>query len=533
MNHEPVFQDLEALIGELVSWDSITHTRGERDFPYRLQEKLLSLPCFQRNPERVRLHDGPDGRQSLSALYRAEQPETDQTIVLISHFDTVDTREYGALSPLAFDAVALTEKIKASDGGFADQVLHDAKSGEYLFGRGIMDMKAGLAIHLHILEKAAQEKWPVNLLLVTVHDEEGDSDGMRSMIPVLHERAKEEGLTWRLFLNGEPSFPVTETDESQYMYTGSAGKLMPAVVVKGQGTHGGEGEKGISAPFMLSYVTREMEWNPVFSETVYEEENTLPVTLSAKDMKKEYSVQTPAYMYSMFNLLILKQGPDEVMAGFRQVVEDAMAACEADWHRKIPKAKGRTIRVMTYEELAAYAEEHADPSVLAQGMQRIAADASLDLRERCMKQTEWLISLCPELGPVAVCLYVPPYYPAVNSSDSPLIQRIQRAVYEAGETNARPLTHRHYFNGISDLSYVQAVETSRMAEAYVRNMPLDDSVYHIPFREMAELDAPVFNLGPFGKDPHLVSERLHRENAFHETPRLITAVIQAVIAETD
>lgn len=533
MNHEPVFHDLEALIAELVSWDSITHTRGERDFPYRLQEKLLALPCFENRPDRVRLHDAPDGRQSLSALYRPEASSPDRTVVLMSHFDTVDTREYGALSPLAFDAFALTEKIKAADGGFAPHILEDAKSDAYLFGRGIMDMKAGLAVHLHIMEKAAREQWPVNLLLVTVHDEEGDSEGMRSMVPVLNKWAEEEALTWRLFLNGEPSFPLTDEDDAQYMYTGSAGKLMPAVVVRGRGTHGGEGEKGISGPFMLSYVTREMEWNPVFSESVYEETNTLPVTLSAKDLKKEYSVQTPEFMYSMFNLLTLRQGPDEVMTAFRHVVEDAMSACEADWHRKIPKAAEQSIAVMTYEELSAYAAEHADPSALAQGIQRISTDTALDLRERCMKQTEWLISLCPELGPVAVCLFTPPYYPAVNSSDSPLIQRIQRAVYEAGEKTGRPLTHRHYFNGISDLSYVQAVENSRMAEAYVRNMPLEASSYEIPFRDMASLDAPVFNLGPFGKDPHLVSERLHKESACHETPQLIEAVIRAVMADSD
>ena len=56
----------------------------------------------------------------------------------------------------------------------------DLKSGDYLFGRGTMDMKMGLALHLHLLEIASSEKWPINLMLLTVPDEEVNSAGMRA-----------------------------------------------------------------------------------------------------------------------------------------------------------------------------------------------------------------------------------------------------------------------------------------------------------------------------------------------------------------
>ena len=44
-----------------------------------------------------------------------------------------------------------------------DQAQTDLQSDEFLFGRGVMDMKAGLMLHMSLLEKASMEQWDVNL----------------------------------------------------------------------------------------------------------------------------------------------------------------------------------------------------------------------------------------------------------------------------------------------------------------------------------------------------------------------------------
>ncbi len=48
-----------------------------------------------------------------------------------------------------------------------------------------MDMKMGLALHMHLIENAAAEDWPINLLLMTVPDEEVDSAGMRAAVEIM------------------------------------------------------------------------------------------------------------------------------------------------------------------------------------------------------------------------------------------------------------------------------------------------------------------------------------------------------------
>ena len=44
-----------------------------------------------------------------------------------------------------------------------------------------MDMKAGLMLHLSLIELATVEQWDINLVLITVPDEEVNSSGMRKV----------------------------------------------------------------------------------------------------------------------------------------------------------------------------------------------------------------------------------------------------------------------------------------------------------------------------------------------------------------
>src|SRR5699024_2075904 len=137
--------DIEALLYDLVSWQSLSGSQGEIDFLYKLKDKLSELEYFKKQEDKIRicnyalarngqyklkdilseleyfkkqedkirLFDAGFARNALSALYKSEK--TQDTVVLISHFDTVGVEEYGQLSHLAFDPKSLTEKLKVSD----------------------------------------------------------------------------------------------------------------------------------------------------------------------------------------------------------------------------------------------------------------------------------------------------------------------------------------------------------------------------------------------------------------------------------
>lgn len=102
-------EKLRALLCEIVSWDSRTLTEGENEFAYKLKNKLMALPYFNKHPELIELHEAGLGRNAVTALYK--HPTATNTVVLISHFDTVHTEEYGELEPLAVFPEELTKKL--------------------------------------------------------------------------------------------------------------------------------------------------------------------------------------------------------------------------------------------------------------------------------------------------------------------------------------------------------------------------------------------------------------------------------------
>lgn len=242
---------LRSLLCELVSWDSRTLTEGERTFAPKVAGKLKELTYFRDNPSYLELHDAGLGRQLVTALYK--HPQATETIVLISHFDTVWTEEYGVLEPLAFSPEELTKKLLEHMEDLPEAARIDLESGKYLFGRGTMDMKMGLALHMQLIEKASIEKWPINLMLVTVPDEEVNSAGMRAAVTELVRIREEQGLTYKLFLNSEPSFSQKPMDIAEYVYSGTIGKIMPAALFYGKETHVGEPMKGMTANYIASF----------------------------------------------------------------------------------------------------------------------------------------------------------------------------------------------------------------------------------------------------------------------------------------
>lgn len=523
-------ESLRALLLELVSWDSLTGTEGEKRFAHLLKEKLMSLEYYKTNPEHLQLVGAGKGRFSLTALYHTNQ--TAKTIVLMSHYDTVHIEEYGELKDLAFQPEKLTEVFQERKVEFSAEVQKDIESGNYLFGRGTMDMKMGLALHMQLLEKATTEAWPINVVLITVPDEEVNSAGMRAVIPALAMLKEQYKLDYLLFLNGEPSFSQYPGDEQYYMYTGSIGKMLPSALFYGKETHAGEPLGGMTGQFMASFLTRKMEWNAAFTETVFNETTPLPVTLTQTDLKDAYSTQTSSRTAALYNVFVMERNAQEVMDIFRQTAEDAAVECNQLYKEIIAREQAVSIgevKVFDFEELLAYANEKVTQEKVDEVMESVLNRTDYDEREKSIRIVDALMLHCQELAPATILFFAPPYYPAVNSSNNKFIQEKVRYIQKiASDHFDLTVNQIHYFNGISDLSYVNYDKHDQGWQSYVINTPAWGEVYNIPFAAMQQLQAPVLNVGPFGKDAHKLTERLHQESAFIQTPWILEKLVRSL-----
>ncbi|WP_223594499.1 M20/M25/M40 family metallo-hydrolase [Neobacillus bataviensis] len=522
---------LRKLLCEVVSWKSMTLTEGEREFPSKVQAKLAEVTYFRENPNYLELHDADLGRRFLTALYK--HPSAKETIVLISHFDTVNTEEYGDLEEYAYQPEELTQLLLTRKNELPEDARNDLQSGEYLFGRGTMDMKMGLVMHMGLIEKAAAEEWQINLLLLTVPDEEVNSSGMRAAVTKLLELKDEHQLTYKLFLNGEPVFTQEPGDKNYYVYSGSIGKIMPSALFYGKETHVGEPLSGITAPYIASFLTQRMEWNPMLQEREMGETTPLPVTLQQKDLKLEYSVQTPYRASALYNVFLMKRNADEIMRIFEKVAKDATDACNAAYKRVCQELSAEpvgSVRVLRYEDLLKHATQKFGEKVVEAIKAGIHANPDWDDREKSFRIADTLMIQCQELAPAIVLLFAPPYYPAVNSSEDELVKQCVDYVKKEGLAKFDlPVKQIHYFNGISDLSYVNYRDEGEGWTTFQANTPVWGSSYSIPFTEMAQLQAPVLNVGPLGKDAHKRTERLHMKSAFEEVPALVEAMIQMIM----
>ena len=523
-------EKLRKLLCELVSWNSITLTEGERLFAPKLIDKLRELEYFQKYPSRLQMHDAGLGRSVVTGLYK--HPAAVDTIVLISHFDTVQTEEYGALEPLAYYPEELTNYWMEHPQELPVSARADLNTGKYLFGRGTMDMKMGLALHMQLVEKASMEQWPINLLLVAVPDEEVNSAGMRAAVPHLVNIREEYGLHYKLFLNSEPSFAQNPTDIDEYIYSGTIGKIMPAALFYGKETHVGEPMKGITANYIASYLTQHMEFNPLFSETDLGESTPVPVSLQQKDLKMSYSTQTPYRAVALYNVFLFKRSASEIMDLFERVANDAMSALNESYKVICDREKVLgvgPVKVMRYEQLLEYASNKLGAEKVEALKKEVLSQEEWDDREKSLRIVDNLMIACQELAPATVLLFAPPYYPAVNTSNDPLIMEAVETLKKSAASFNNTVKQVHYFNGICDFSYVNYQDEGNGWTAFESNTPVWGETYTIPFKEMAQLKGPILNVGPFGKDPHQKTERLHVDSAFVEMPVMLETLIKSLM----
>ena len=117
--------------------------------------------------------DDPYGRHNAYAFV---QGQSRRTVVLFGHVDTVGTSDYGPLEPWALDPAALASRIDAL-GQLVPDLASDlaAHPGDWMLGRGVADMKSGVASHIMAVEflKAAGLTPKGDVHINIVIDEDG------------------------------------------------------------------------------------------------------------------------------------------------------------------------------------------------------------------------------------------------------------------------------------------------------------------------------------------------------------------------
>lgn len=552
MEKEALAQRIEQLTLELVNCRSVVATSDELAMSELVYKVLADLPYWKRHPElliKQPFNSDPLGRFSVIARLEGQKDESKKTVIMIGHTDTVGISDYGDFKSLATKPEALIKALKTVT--LSEEAKADLESGEWLFGRGILDMKCGVATIISLLEQLSQdvENLSGNIVFAAVGDEEGNSGGMLSVVPELVRLQEDEGYDYLAVMDTDYMAPRYEGDEDRYIYVGTVGKLMPSFYVIGKETHVGDPFKGLDPNQIAGAIIHKINKNVAFSDVADGEVSLPPITLQQRDQKEEYSVQIARSTNLYFNYATHKSTPDEVMSKMIRAAHEAFSDVvnvlneRYDIYCKASRMEHRLLpwraRVISYQALYEAVKEERGEAMLEAHLDALKTemlkDSSIDERLFGQRIVEAVHSLWSFKDPIVIVYFSPPYYPHNYvkgnwAKDQRLLEAVEHAIQAQG--GARKVVSRKFYPYISDLSFVSAPKNERIV-ALQNNMPAYGSRYKLPIEEMQKLSLPVVNIGPYGKDAHQFTERIQRDYSFNVAPQLVYETLLGLLCERE
>ena len=151
-------KELLDLTLKLVGEKTISSTSDEKYGIELVAKKLMEIDYFKNNKDNIYIGDVADdlGRTLLCALYKSKK-KTDKTVILIGHIDTADIENAGNFKDFILKPYEYTKVLGENIDLLDDESREDLLSQKYLFGRGIMDMKMGVAMEIATLEYYCNE----------------------------------------------------------------------------------------------------------------------------------------------------------------------------------------------------------------------------------------------------------------------------------------------------------------------------------------------------------------------------------------
>ncbi|EYD72906.1 Arginine utilization protein RocB [Rubellimicrobium mesophilum DSM 19309] len=455
------------------------------------------------------------------------------TVLLTGHYDTVTTSDYGDLEEVALRPEELAPRLRArlesARPGSAEWLAReDLASGRFLPGRGLLDMKAGLAAGLSAMAAfAADPRARGNLLFIAVPDEENASAGARRAAVELGPLARERGLEIRLAVNLDAIADDGDGTAGRVVALGTVGKVLPTAFVVGAPVHSGFPLRGLNAAVLAAALAQRLEWAPELTDETAAEPGTPVSLLSLKDGKAGYDVTTPGTAFAYWNVLNHRRDPARVLDIVEALAREAVRACVEDLHARAlrsgqpsgPIATAPEVPILRYSQLLARVratDAAIDQAVAAEGA-RLAA-TGMPFPDICQVLTAMLWTRSGLSGPAIVLGLGSTPYLATELADPRTRADIDALLAEAPARHGTSLHAVDYFAGISDMSFFGQGDAGAFARL-APETPAWDTCVRLGPSSLAGV--PTVNLGPWGRDYHTPLERIEADYGFRVLPRLL------------
>ena len=398
--------------------------------------------------------------------------------------------------------------------------------------------------------------YQANILFLAVASEETNSEGMRAALPFLRQFFEERQLQPSAFLLSE-CFEYREEDPdretARYIHVGASGKVMPAFFFVGAPAHVKEPFLSLDPNLLAVEVYRRLQLNPAFSQSRDGELTPPPVCLKMQDLKELYSVSTPLFAASYFNLVTVDLDTEALLQELLQLARESFVSALKQLQEQAEAYAGRFgIKVASSRMLPlvkSWDEAYTEAEKTYQLRHPQAADTlDLYLREKVRGWKEEgleiqamglhlmreIAELQAESRPMILVGFLPPYYPDIRPEPSDpalaeLLAAVRKTMNFARQKFSADLRLKKYYMGISDMCYT-GLSQSRDVQPLLHNLVGEGLIYDFPAADLKKFHVPAIDLGGFGKDFHKASERLGEHYSLDILPELYVHLLEQLLS---
>lgn len=543
-------EDVLLLTKQLVNIESIVNTNGEKEIAQVLYTMISTFPYFTVNPTFIKMAqtiDDEQERYNVTAFVKGTKGTSNKTVILMGHLDTVGIDDFNQHKEYACDPEQLMAELRKESQ--PKEIAEHLDSDDWLFARGVLDMKSGVASHLYLLKYYSEhpEELDGNLLFIAECDEEDGSHGILSALKDLKEWKTEHNFEYIAAINSDFVSPRFEGDTNRYIYKGTIGKLLPSFFITGAETHVGSCFEGLDPNFIAAELTRQIDYNPELCNESNGEITVPPVSLKQTDLKPSYTVQTALSAYVYYNFFIYSWSPKDVLDKLRAqaniAFNNALTLYKDRYHTycKISDEPVQDIpwtsKVMTYEQMnqmliadngAAYTDH------MNSFHEQLLLDKSLDTRMYAARVVEEAWKWMKDKSPAIILFYSSLYSPRIeikgeNEVEKNLIEALEYAVEKIQPKYPQPIVTRNFFPYISDMSFVALSDDEDGIHAVSNNNPGWGTKHFVNYQDIRDINVPVINIGPYGFDAHKKFERMEMTYSLEMVPNITNEVINRLL----
>ena len=286
----------------LVSIPSVAHAKGPSLITKAIYDGLGEFPYFKNHADHLNLiaHE-ESSKSSIVALVKSFDAIED-TLVILCDTDTNSPYHYGVLKRFSTNCDELQKQLSQSKDITNETLKKGIDSGDLMFGLGILQSKCATGSMLVALKELSDNhvRLKLNILFICTSESAIQHRGIKKCIPFVHDLIKKEHLKLRLCVNAKPNFPISRTDKDLHIYTGNYGKVEPSFYIIGNSASAFRPYAGFSASIIASELIRELELNPLFSQSLHQKP-LVPTfdSLRVKEFGKDYSPDGMQISFSM------------------------------------------------------------------------------------------------------------------------------------------------------------------------------------------------------------------------------------------